>query len=93
MVGPSWTGQDATGGGDVVGQRGERILDDADLVALGGQAMVDPAPARAVGEGAVDQDDVADIGRLGLGGAGQASEGGGGDEDVAERAGHWGVSF
>ena len=50
----------AVGRSDVVGERGQRVLDDRDAVAPRGQVVVDAAPARAVGERAVDQHDVLD---------------------------------
>ena len=55
--------EDAVGGGDVIRQRSLRFLDDADAVAVLAEDIGDAPPARTVGEGAVDEDDVLD--RLG----------------------------
>lgn len=52
--------QHPVGGGHIGFEAGERVLDDADPKALRGQPVVDAAPPRAIGEGAVDDDDVAD---------------------------------
>ena len=47
---------DALGRGDVVGERERRVLDDADVVAVLLQVVVDALPAGAVDETAVDED-------------------------------------
>ncbi len=52
--------QRPAGDGDVVRQGRGRVLDDADLVPVLGQDVVDLFPARAVHEAAVDEDDVLD---------------------------------
>ena len=51
----------ALGHGDVVGERQRRILDDADVVAVLLQVLVDALPAGAVHEAAVDEDDSGSI--------------------------------
>jgi hypothetical protein len=43
---------------NVIPQRGQRDLDDANMVAAVGQDVVDAAPAGTVGEGTVDEQDV-----------------------------------
>ncbi len=84
-------GEGAPRGGHVVGQGGEGVLDDGHPVAASGQVVIDGPPARAVGEGAVNQDDVADglsrrnrLDGLGLSGSADAGGADGGEEDVAE---------
>ena len=62
--GPILPVEDALRGSDVVGKRRQRVLDDADREALGGQFVVDAPPAGAVGEGTMDEDDVLDGLRL-----------------------------
>ena len=52
--------QHARRGRDVVLERRQRVLDDRDAEAAPGQVVVHPAPAGAVGERPVDEDDVGD---------------------------------
>jgi hypothetical protein len=54
-------GQHLAQPGNVSGQRGLRKLGRGYLVAVGLQALDDRAPARAVGPGAVDEDDIRSI--------------------------------
>jgi hypothetical protein len=49
--------------GDIVGQRGRRVLDDRHIVALLLQRVVDTLPPGAIGEAAMDQNDIFDVGR------------------------------
>ena len=56
-------GDRAPGEGDVVGERGRRVLDDGDGVALAGQDAVNALPAGAVDEAAVNEDDVLNASR------------------------------
>ncbi|MNT40665.1 hypothetical protein D3C72_1769920 [compost metagenome] len=61
----------ALGGPHVIGKRGQRVLHDRYTIAERGQLVVDRAPARAIGKGAMDQDDVlhpAGIASVGIGG-------------------------
>lgn len=60
-------GDGALGDGNVVGQGGGRVLDDADLVAVPLQDLVDAFPSRTVDETAVDEDDRLDRDGLSLG--------------------------
>ena len=54
---PGLRGDDALGERHVVGERGRRVLDDGDVVAVLLQDVVDALPAGAVDEAAVDKDD------------------------------------
>lgn len=45
---------------DIVGERGQRVLHDAHIIATRGQLIIDPAPPGSVGECTVDKDDVRD---------------------------------
>jgi hypothetical protein len=58
-------GDRALGDRNVVGKRGGRVLDDADLVAVLRQDLVDAFPSGTVNEPAMDKDDRLD--RLGNG--------------------------
>lgn len=62
----------------VVLERGQRVLHDADGITATGQFLVDAAPARTVGEGAVNENDVADRFRLSADGTGRQRKGGAG---------------
>jgi hypothetical protein len=72
-------GQHAAGCCDVVGERGQRILHDADLVAALGQFVINAAPARAICKCAMHQHDIADRSPLdvaisGIGGSGNIGD-------------------
>jgi len=56
--------ENCVGGGDIVGQRGQRVLDGGDFEALGLKDGYDAVPAGFVDEGAMHQHDILD----GLGG-------------------------
>ena len=62
MTGSLAASIDPLGHGNVVGERERRILDDADVVAVLRQVLVDALPAGAVHETAVDEDDSGSIG-------------------------------
>ena len=52
--------EDALGGGDVVGEAGQRLLHHGHVEAIPGQDVVDRLPAGGVDPGAVHQHDVLD---------------------------------
>ena len=52
--------KDTLGRGDILLQRGQRLLDNGDAVSVLDQNVVDRFPARAIGEGAVHHHDVLD---------------------------------
>jgi hypothetical protein len=46
------------GGGDVIFERSQRVLDDRHAVAASSEQVINPTPSRSVRESAVNQDDV-----------------------------------
>lgn len=52
--------ENCVGGGDIVGQRGQRVLDGGHLIALGGKNSCDAVPAGLIDEGAMHQHNVLD---------------------------------
>ena len=61
-------GNRALGDGDIIGQRGGRVLDDADVVTVLFQDVIDTLPAGTIDETAVDKDDVLCTGRCSVNG-------------------------
>ncbi len=61
-------GNRALGDGDIIGQRGGRILDDADVVTVLFQNVIDTLPAGTIDETTVDKDDVLCTGRCSVNG-------------------------
>jgi hypothetical protein len=65
-AGPVLPGEGLAQAGDIVGEGGQRELRGGDVIALGLQVLHDGAPARSVGEGAVDQNDIRLLGHRSL---------------------------
>ena len=76
MVGPSWRSSTRFVAATSSASEVSGFWTMRHAVAAGGQFVVDAAPAGAVGEGAVDEDDVADGLVVGMRSAGGLSEGG-----------------
>ena len=54
---PILLGDGALGGRDVVGERGRRVLDDGDVIAVLIEDLLDAVPAGAIDEAAMHEDD------------------------------------
>nr|WP_276307476.1 hypothetical protein [Variovorax boronicumulans] len=61
----------------VVGQRRQRVLNDGDPVASADELVIDAAPARTIGKGAMHQHDVFRLHLLGMGAATGTDDAGG----------------
>jgi hypothetical protein len=75
--------EDAVGRDHVVGKRRQRLLHDADGIAVLRQEIGDGLPTRSIGKGAMDQDDVTH--RAGRGGSGGEPRQGG-DRDGGKQS-------